>query len=341
MVRSYEIGAPETAWWMPQIEDRGETILLDGIIRPGSWPPPEPLRLAIDGRPLATADYFETPDKGAINFRAMLPVKPSFGEKNEIALRLVGEKSGGFARDWDEFHLRRPGTPSAIALPPAKLTNRAIWLPPRVFDKWGYALKRKYDAAMAQFLATPRTEQRLLDWGCGCGRMARYLASECAYTGIDIDREAIEWCRANIKSGTFELQGLEARTKFASETFDAVIGISIFTHLREEDQFAWLAELARVTKPGGVVAVSVCGATSLYNAGNPPEVVAALEAKGFCDTGVEGTLKGVTADDEYYRNIYHTPGYTRENWSKHFDILAILPGFVANMQDMVFLRPRK
>jgi ubiquinone/menaquinone biosynthesis C-methylase UbiE len=338
---SYDIGRPETSWWMPQIEDRGDVVLLDGTIRPGAWPPPEPLRIAVDGKLFTNADYLDVPEPGAISFRGMLPVKASFGDRSEVVLRLVGAESGAFARDWDQFHLLRPGAKSEVPLPPSKLTNRAIWMGPRTFDKWGYALKRKYDEAVARYSTKPRGEQRLLDWGCGCGRMAKYLARECSYTGIDIDREAIEWCRANIKHAAFELQGLEARTAFADDSFDAAIGISIFTHLREDAQFAWLKELARVTAPGGVVAVSVNCATSLRNAGDPPDVVERLRSDGFCDTGVESMLKGVTADDEYYRNIYHTHGYIRETWSRDFEILDILPGFVANMQDMVFLKPRK
>ncbi|MBV9692394.1 MAG: class I SAM-dependent methyltransferase, partial [Alphaproteobacteria bacterium] len=109
----------------------------------------------------------------------------------------------------------------------------------------------------------------------------------------------------------------------------------------EEDQFAWLKELARVVKPGGVVAVSVNGATSLFNASYPPSVREALKTRGFCDTGIENTLKGVTSDDSYYRNIYHTHDYIRERWSEWFEILAILPAFVGNMQDMILLRPRR
>ena len=341
MTTQYDIGEPQTSWWMPLIEDRGQVILLDGTIRPASWPPSEPLRIAVDGKPFANADYLEHPDLGAISFRGMLPVKPNFAGRDEVVLRLVGAQSGQFVRDWDQFHLMRPGLPSDVPLPPSKLTNRAIWMGPRTFDKWGYALKRKYDEAVARYTTKPREEQRLLDWGCGCGRMAKYLARECAYTGIDIDREAIDWCRANIKNAAFELQGLEARTRFADDSFDAAIGISIFTHLREEDQFAWLKELSRVVRPDGVVAVSVNCATSLRNAGDPPEVAERLRSHGFCDTGVESMLKGVTADDEYYRNIYHTHDYIRQTWGHDFEVLDILPGFVANMQDMVFLRPRK
>jgi SAM-dependent methyltransferase len=337
---AYELDAPVLSWWMPQIEDRGPTILINGTIRPPSWPPAEPVRLAVDGKPAAGTDYLEMPDKGAITLRGMLPVASSFGDKDEIVLRMVGARSGAYLRDWDQFHVARPGRKSNVALPPDKLTQRAIWLPPRVFDKWGYAQKRKYDDAIARHQPKPRAAWRLLDWGCGAGRMAKYLAFECGYTGIDIDREAIDWCRANIPQGRFELQSLEPRTIFADDAFDAAIGISIFTHLKEAAQFAWLQELARVTAPDGVVAVSVCGATSLFNAGNPPEALDALRARGFHDTGAEMTFQGVTADDEYYRNCYHTHAYIRETWSRWFDVLEIVPGFVANMQDMVFLRPR-
>ena len=337
----YDIGEPALAWWMPQIEERGPVIALNGIIRPGAWPPPDDLKLAVDGKISTAVDYMRRAESGAIHFRAMLPVAPSFGDRDEIVLRLMGAQSNSFARDGDQFHLAHPGQRSSIPLPPENLTRRAIWMSPRTFDKWGYALWRKYTDAVKPFLPHRADKLRLLDWGCGAGRMAKYLAGDCDYRGIDIDREAIAWCRKNIPAGGFSLQGLAARTEFAADTFDAAIGISIFTHLKEEEQFAWLAELARVTRPDGVVSVSVNCATSLFNADSPPEVGDTLGSRGFCDTGAERSHSGVTEDDSYYRNIYHTHGYIREKWSRWFEIRAILPGFVGNMQDMVFLQPKK
>jgi len=337
-MKSYDLGTPETAWWLPQIEERGAVLLIDGIIRPNRWPPAEQLNLAADGKIVPGIDYLEMTGN-AIGVRGMVPIPAVFGERSEIVLRLARE-TGQSLRDWDQFHIARPGMPSPIPLPPAKLTNRAIWQSPRVFDKWGYALKRKIDEALAPHLPAPMSSLRLLDWGCGCGRLAKYFAGECAYTGIDIDAEAIAWCRANIPGATFELQNLEPRTKFARDSFDLATGISIFTHLREEDQFSWLEELSRVVKHGGIVAVSVNGPTSLFNANYPSSVQDTLKTQGFCDTGVEDTLKGVTSDDSYYRNVYHTHDYIRERWSQWFEVLAVLPAFVSNMQDMILLRPR-
>ena len=336
----FELDKAQVAWWMPQIEDRGESIFLNGQIVSPIMPPAEPFRLAIDGQPFSGADYMTMRPNGAADFRGMIYVPTAFKGKDEIVLRLIGSKSGAYVRDWDHFHIARPGRVSNVPLPPSKLTQRAIWTDPRTFDKWGYALKRKLEIAIESHLPGPHDGHRMLDWGCGAGRMAKHLVDEWNYTGIDIDREAIVWCTENIKGGVFQLQDLRADTGFSANTFDAAIGVSIFTHLREEDQFAWLSELRRVVKPTGVVAVSVNCGTSLRNAVNTIDVPVILGARGFCDTGAELTLKGVTSDDTYYRNIYHTHEYIRRHWARDFEILDILPGFVGNMQDLVFLRPR-
>ncbi|HTT96502.1 MAG TPA: class I SAM-dependent methyltransferase [Rhizomicrobium sp.] len=337
----YTLDTPQIAWWMPQIEDRGAAILLNGFITVPGGTSPDRYRITVDGQPFRNAGYMATQKPDAVTFRGLLNVAASFGDANEVVLRLVHMDTGKPVRAWDQFHLARPRGKLDMPLPPAKLTQRAIWTDPRTFEKWGYALKRKLEEAMKPYLPAPTTELRLLDWGCGAGRMARYLVHEWQYTGIDIDQEAISWCSENIPGGTFQLQSLEPNTGFPADAFDAAIGISIFTHLREKDQFAWLTELSRVVKPSGVVAVSVCGTTSLANAENEGPVAEILKSHGFCDTGAEATLKGVTADDTYYRNVYHTHDYIRRNWSRDFDVLDILPGFVGNMQDMVLLRPRR
>jgi SAM-dependent methyltransferase len=337
----YTLDTPQIAWWMPQIEDRGAAIMLSGFITVPGGATPDRFRISIDGQPFRNAGYMATQKPDTLTFRGLLNVAANFGDRNEIALRLAHADSGEPVRPWDQFHLARPGKPLDAPLPPAKLTQRAIWTDPRTFEKWGYALKRKLEEAMGPYMPASTAGLRMLDWGCGAGRIARYLVRDWNYTGIDIDQEAVGWCAQNIKGGTFQLQSLEPNTGFPAETFDAAIGISIFTHLREDDQFAWLKELSRVVKPTGLVAVSVCGATSLANAENDVPVIDILKSRGFCDTGVEATLKGVTADDSYYRNIYHTHDYIRRNWSRDFEVLDILPGFVGNMQDMVLLRPRR
>jgi ubiquinone/menaquinone biosynthesis C-methylase UbiE len=46
---------------------------------------------------------------------------------------------------------------------------------------------------------------------------------------------------------------------FADQHFDLIFNHSVVTHLDEKYQDAWLAELHRVTKPGGILLLTVSG----------------------------------------------------------------------------------
>jgi predicted RNA methylase len=336
---AYQLDTPVLSW-MPELEMRDAAIGLRGYVSAPDLSGPDSYRLAADGQPLAGVETFRSPRPATIGLRGELPVGPTFAGKDEIVLRVVNAGTGKFIRDWDHFFVARPGLRPAFPLPPVELSYRIIRVRNMTtFELWGYSIKRKYEEAVRPHAKADSDKLRLLDWGCGCGRLARFFVDGYDYHGIDIDREAIAWCRQAIPQGKFEVQSLRAETGFQSGFFDIVIGNSIFTHLREADQFAWLAELQRIAKPDGIVAVSVNCATSLFNAGNKPAIASALKQRGFCDTGPEPILKGVTADDNYYRNIYHTHDYIRETWSRYFSIEKIVPGFAGNMQDLVLMRP--
>jgi len=112
---------------------------------------------------------------------------------------------------------------------------------------------------------------KVLDVGCGQGRMARPLIEILKwgnYSGFDIDRSGIEWCQekyADIHNFKFEHadvfnarynasgQVLAKDYKFPYETdhFDMVFLTSVFTHMFGEDIENYLSEIARVLKPGG------------------------------------------------------------------------------------------
>jgi hypothetical protein len=46
-------------------------------------------------------------------------------------------------------------------------------------------------------------------------------------------------------------------TDLPGDHFDLVFSYSVFTHLREDVHFAWLDELGRLVKPGGLLILSV------------------------------------------------------------------------------------
>jgi len=118
---------------------------------------------------------------------------------------------------------------------------------------------------------------RVLDVGCGCGRLAvpltTYLTTG-SYEGFDIVPEAIEWCRSNItlRYPAFQFQCAEIhnslyaatssgkardfRFPYGDASFDFVILTSVFTHMLQEDMEHYTREIARTLKPSGTTLIT-------------------------------------------------------------------------------------
>jgi SAM-dependent methyltransferase len=104
----------------------------------------------------------------------------------------------------------------------------------------------------ARFGAGPG--MRLLDVGCGAGRHAFEAARRGAVT-VALDREAAD-CKdtaAQLDGSTVNGDGLAL--PFADRSFDRVIAAEVLEHV--PDDRAVMAELARVLRPGGRLAVTV------------------------------------------------------------------------------------
>jgi SAM-dependent methyltransferase len=184
----------------------------------------------------------------------------------------------------------------------------------------------------------------ILDWGVGCARIARYFPEHLRSRvhGVDIDAFNIEWCRQNIPGIQFEVTLPTPPLPFADRHFELVYGHSVLTHLSEQDQHAWLRELARVTQPGGHCLLTVLNEVSwfirYYPDNRTPDSVAAFLEAGFyddgtVDVGVDSAAPGT------YRNVSHTQSYVRRVWSEYLEVVSIIQNF-AGMQSLVVLRRR-
>jgi SAM-dependent methyltransferase len=147
--------------------------------------------------------------------------------------------------------------------------------PPRRLDFVGHSdFAATGDEFMALFveLGGLQPHERVLDVGCGIGRMARplagYLSSEGSYDGFDVNRDGVGWCRrryrrhpnfrfevADIFNARYNPRGAhradEYRFPHEDASFDFVLATSVFTHLLEADATHYVAECARVLAPGG------------------------------------------------------------------------------------------
>jgi SAM-dependent methyltransferase len=212
------------------------------------------------------------------------------------------------------------------------------------FVREGFSAFEKIMSTLERHSARSRHKMgSLLDWGCGCGRVSRYLeASETCVTGIDIDADNAAWCASHLAFGRFlavplrpPCPSLEARS------FDAVMGMSVMTHLTEVDQHRWLEELHRITRPGALLALTAHGGPAIARAGLPANLLRRWLDTGFLDAGMNPDLATSIDEPSFYRNSFHSADYVRRNWTRYFDIVEHVQGFVGNHHDLVVLRRRQ
>lgn len=105
--------------------------------------------------------------------------------------------------------------------------------------------------------------KKILDWGCGPGRIIRHLPTAigngCEYYGTDYNSKTIDWCSKNIPNIHFNNNTLEAELPYPDNFFDAIYGISIFTHLSEQSHYSWYNELVRILQPNGILFLTTQG----------------------------------------------------------------------------------
>jgi SAM-dependent methyltransferase len=103
----------------------------------------------------------------------------------------------------------------------------------------------------------------MLDWGCGPGRITRHLPNllptSSAVFGTDYNKEYIEWCKKNIPGINWNHNNLHPPLHYELNSFDAIIGLSVFTHLAEESHAKWMEELYRITRKGGIIYLTTQG----------------------------------------------------------------------------------
>ncbi len=154
----------------------------------------------------------------------------------------------------------------------------------------------------------------VLDFGCGCGRIARNWAGlGLELHGCDYNPQLVAWCQENLGFMTATANDLEPPTPYDDGRFGLVYAISILTHLTEPLAERWMAEFARIVRPGGLLLVTTHGDRFRHALGGR-----ALERYDAGEMVVKrGSVPGLNACA-----AYHPPRYVSERLMRGFEVVA-------------------
>ena len=125
----------------------------------------------------------------------------------------------------------------------------------------------RYAAAQMKAALDLQLGDRVLELGCGLGRIGKQLAESCArWTGVDISSEMIRHAQTRLSgldNVDFHRLDRSSLEMFEDNSFDKAYSLAVLCHMDKEDLFLYLEELRRVLKPGGLLYVDT------WNLANP------------------------------------------------------------------------
>jgi len=159
--------------------------------------------------------------------------------------------------------------------------------------------------------------KRVLDFGCGAGRVLRQFLDEAAVAdmrGCDIDSASIQWLEENLDPPfTVVRNDEEPPLPWPNDSFDLIWALSVFTHITERWS-AWLLELHRLLDDGGLLFATFLGPGMLEQVGA---------------TGLDGDRAGMSVlhpTQTWDRGgpiVLHSPWWIVEHWGRAFEIESI------------------
>ena len=196
---------------------------------------------------------------------------------------------------------------------------------------------RKLRAGYQRHAARPLSEASVLDFGCGWGRLTRYLARDVApgrLYGCDPVQGILDVGRADGVPAVLAVSDFLPETLPFDERFDLGFAFSVFTHLSEEAHRHSLRALHRSLRPDGILVVTIRPPAYLRESElmQPvletlgPEPQRALARAGYffaphAATPVHPQYDG--RGEIHYGETVITMAYVHEHWSPLFTVLDV------------------
>jgi SAM-dependent methyltransferase len=165
---------------------------------------------------------------------------------------------------------------------------------------WWYRGRRRVLRATLDGLELP-SPCRILDAGCGSGRTLDELADYGDGCGVDLSPAAVSATRAR---GHEAHVGSVAALPFADASFDLVTCLDVVEHTPDDRRT--LGELRRVTRPGGVLLLTVPAHPTLWSAHDEANLHYRRYTRGsLVDAAVESDWE--VAENSYFNAALLAP----------------------------------
>ncbi len=220
-----------------------------------------------------------------------------------------------------------PGKGAELAIPPRELVERTGPRHEDRSDEWfrGFYERTGRARRMAIERAVPESfsfdGKRVLDFGCGAGRVLQQFQAEAEsgggeLWGCDLYEPTIAWLEENL-SPLYRFYVSDRRPMpHPDEYFDLIYAISVFTHITDE-WADWLLELRRILKPGGLLLATFIGPRSwersLHREVAEDELGIAMLRLDQSYATTSGPL------------VLHSPWWIRAHWGRAFDVVTLWP----------------
>jgi SAM-dependent methyltransferase len=186
-----------------------------------------------------------------------------------------------------------------------------------------------------------REFRNILDFGCGCSRVLRYLIPflpQAKFHGCDIDKIAIDWSQKHVTAAQFALVPHLPPTTYPREQFDFIYGLSVFSHLDLARSILWLDELRQILRPGGYLLLTVQGAVAFDTV---KKNISKKQQEEFDTTGflfLENIPDKVLPD--WYQTSMYKEHFAKLVFQSGFTILRYDPQGMTGWQDLILLQKR-
>ena len=201
---------------------------------------------------------------------------------------------------------------------------------------------------------------RILDFGCGWGRMLRFFVKDVPTQnlyGSDVGAHLVELAANANPWATITVNAPLPPVNFGDESLDLIYLYSVFSHLAEDAQLAWIAEFGRLLRDGGLLIATTwpreyiewCEEarherpSPVHHPGGLrafPETehwLAEYDAGRFC---YAPTGAGANLSADFYGETCVPRGYATERWSDYFDVVDFMTDRSRFTQNVIVARRR-